>query len=85
LIQNFQHKLRFGKYFNFIKKFEIKYKIFLRFQNRRIKWRKHHLEITQQHLAIARQRQLPLPQIPSTSKEEDSIHSDGQIVSDADD
>lgn len=28
------------------------------FQNRRIKWRKHHLEITQQHLAIARQRQI---------------------------
>lgn len=29
------------------------------FQNRRIKWRKHHLEITQQRLAIIRQRQIP--------------------------
>lgn len=56
-----------------------------RFQNRRIKWRKHHLEITQQHLAIARQRQLPLPQIPNTSKEEDSQSAGEQIVSDADD
>ena len=28
------------------------------FQNRRIKWRKHHLELTQQRLAIIRQRQL---------------------------
>ncbi|XP_052863100.1 motor neuron and pancreas homeobox protein 1-like [Anopheles cruzii] len=28
------------------------------FQNRRIKWRKHHLEITQQRLALIRQRQL---------------------------
>jgi len=56
------------------------------FQNRRIKWRKHHLEITQQHLAIARQRQLPVP-IPSTSRNmsEESAQSDGQIVSDADD
>uniref|UniRef100_A0A182Q789 Homeobox domain-containing protein n=1 Tax=Anopheles farauti TaxID=69004 RepID=A0A182Q789_9DIPT len=35
------------------------------FQNRRIKWRKHHLEITQQRLALIRQRQIasgvPLP------------------------
>ncbi|XP_017113922.1 homeobox protein Nkx-6.1 [Drosophila elegans] len=29
------------------------------FQNRRIKWRKHHLELTQQRLAIIRQTQLP--------------------------
>ncbi|XP_036336835.1 homeobox protein Hmx-like, partial [Rhagoletis pomonella] len=29
------------------------------FQNRRIKWRKHHLEITQQRLALLRQSQLP--------------------------
>uniref|UniRef100_A0A1B0GJW4 Homeobox domain-containing protein n=1 Tax=Lutzomyia longipalpis TaxID=7200 RepID=A0A1B0GJW4_LUTLO len=28
------------------------------FQNRRIKWRKHHLELTQQRLAILRQRQI---------------------------
>ncbi|XP_026471672.1 homeobox protein MOX-2-like [Ctenocephalides felis] len=28
------------------------------FQNRRIKWRKHHLEVTQQRLAMIRQRQL---------------------------
>ncbi|CRK99120.1 CLUMA_CG012172, isoform A [Clunio marinus] len=57
------------------------------FQNRRIKWRKHHLEITQQHLAIARQRQVPVP-LPSTSRNlsEESTHSEeGQIVSDADD
>lgn len=31
------------------------------FQNRRIKWRKHHLEITQQRLAIIRQCQVPPP------------------------
>uniref|UniRef100_A0A182VEM4 Homeobox domain-containing protein n=1 Tax=Anopheles merus TaxID=30066 RepID=A0A182VEM4_ANOME len=35
------------------------------FQNRRIKWRKHHLEITQQRLALIRQRQIangvPIP------------------------
>lgn len=55
------------------------------FQNRRIKWRKHHLEITQQHLAIARQRQIPVP-IPSTSRNlsEESAQSDGQAVSDGD-
>lgn len=29
------------------------------FQNRRIKWRKHHLELTQQRLAVLRTRQLP--------------------------
>lgn len=29
------------------------------FQNRRIKWRKHHLEMTQQRLAIIRQHQGP--------------------------
>lgn len=29
------------------------------FQNRRIKWRKHHLEITHQRLALLRQRQIP--------------------------
>lgn len=28
------------------------------FQNRRIKWRKHHLEVTQQRLALIRQRQM---------------------------
>lgn len=28
------------------------------FQNRRIKWRKHHLEITQQRLALLRQTQI---------------------------
>jgi hypothetical protein len=58
------------------------------FQNRRIKWRKHHLEITQQHLAIARQRQIPAVPIPSTSRNlssEESRHSDDQCVSDGDD
>lgn len=57
------------------------------FQNRRIKWRKHHLEITQQHLAIARQRQVPVP-VPSTSRNlssEESRNSDEQCVSDGDD
>jgi hypothetical protein len=58
------------------------------FQNRRIKWRKHHLEITQQHLAIARQRQIPVA-VPSTSRNlspaEESRHSDEQCVSDGDD
>lgn len=34
------------------------------FQNRRIKWRKHHLEVTQQRLAIIRQHQLPMPANP---------------------
>lgn len=29
------------------------------FQNRRIKWRKHHLELTQQKLALIRQHQGP--------------------------
>ncbi|XP_037956828.1 transcription factor mef2A [Teleopsis dalmanni] len=29
------------------------------FQNRRIKWRKHHLELTQQRLALLRQTQMP--------------------------
>ncbi|KAH8384023.1 hypothetical protein KR009_011749 [Drosophila setifemur] len=29
------------------------------FQNRRIKWRKHHLELTQQRLALIRQTQIP--------------------------
>lgn len=29
------------------------------FQNRRIKWRKHHLELTQQRLALMRHRQIP--------------------------
>lgn len=33
------------------------------FQNRRIKWRKHHLEITQQRLALIRQRQITNPGI----------------------
>lgn len=35
------------------------------FQNRRIKWRKHHLEVTQQRLAIIRQHQLPMAANPS--------------------
>lgn len=40
------------------------------FQNRRIKWRKHHLELTQQRLALIRQRQVPnafsVPEQPNT-------------------
>ncbi|XP_055613540.1 paired box protein Pax-3-B-like [Uranotaenia lowii] len=35
------------------------------FQNRRIKWRKHHLEITQQRLALIRQRQIASGVVPS--------------------
>ncbi|KAL1404434.1 hypothetical protein pipiens_005353 [Culex pipiens pipiens] len=34
------------------------------FQNRRIKWRKHHLEITQQRLALIRQRQIANGVVP---------------------
>lgn len=34
------------------------------FQNRRIKWRKHHLEITQQRLALIRQRQIASGVVP---------------------
>lgn len=30
------------------------------FQNRRIKWRKHHLELTHQRLAVLKQQQLLL-------------------------
>lgn len=40
------------------------------FQNRRIKWRKHHLELTQQRLALLRTRQTPVGSTnvqPSTS------------------
>ncbi|XP_067648279.1 homeobox protein Hmx [Eurosta solidaginis] len=37
------------------------------FQNRRIKWRKHHLEITQQRLALLRQTQMPATTDPVPS------------------
>lgn len=37
------------------------------FQNRRIKWRKHHLEMTQQRLAIIRQHQIPVTAIASSN------------------
>ncbi|KAG5680084.1 hypothetical protein PVAND_009611 [Polypedilum vanderplanki] len=53
------------------------------FQNRRIKSRKQHFEMTQHHLAIARQRQQQQQSLPP-SKEE-STNSDEQIVSDVDD
>lgn len=39
------------------------------FQNRRIKWRKHHLEITQQRLAIIRQRQVPASANPNADEQ----------------
>lgn len=39
------------------------------FQNRRIKWRKHHLEMTQQRLAIIRQNQIPPPNSANTDEE----------------
>nr|CAH7766656.1 unnamed protein product [Callosobruchus chinensis] len=41
------------------------------FQNRRIKWRKHHLELTHQRLAVLKQQQLLL----------DDAHPDGQDTS----
>lgn len=37
------------------------------FQNRRIKWRKHHLELNQQRLAIIRQRQIPTSNFNETN------------------
>lgn len=37
------------------------------FQNRRIKWRKHHLELTQQRLAMIRQRQIPTTNFNETN------------------
>lgn len=37
------------------------------FQNRRIKWRKHHLELTQQRLAVLRTRQIPGSNVSSSS------------------
>lgn len=55
------------------------------FQNRRIKSRKQHFEMTQQHLAIARQRQqITMTSVPSAI--EKSVQSDDEPnVSDADD
>lgn len=48
------------------------------FQNRRIKWRKHHLEMTQQRLAIIRQHQLPITSNTSTNDHlESSLPRDG--------
>ncbi|CAO1416855.1 unnamed protein product [Diamesa serratosioi] len=56
------------------------------FQNRRIKWRKHHLEITQQHLAIARQRQIPMATTSSRNiQPQESPHCSESVVSDGDD
>ncbi|CAO1376805.1 unnamed protein product [Diamesa hyperborea] len=55
------------------------------FQNRRIKWRKHHLEITQQHLAIARQRQMPMASTSRNNQPQESPHCSESVVSDGDD
>lgn len=57
----------------------------LQFQNRRIKWRKHHLEITQQHLAIARQRQMPIASTSRNNQSQESPHCSESVVSDGDD
>lgn len=47
------------------------------FQNRRIKWRKHHLEMTQQRLAIIRQHQLPIASTTSSNGNLESSPGDG--------
>lgn len=47
------------------------------FQNRRIKWRKHHLEMTQQRLAIIRQHQLPVASTTSPNGHLESPARDG--------
>lgn len=49
------------------------------FQNRRIKWRKHHLEVTQQRLAIIRQHQLPMA--PNMPAENPNIRNENQTTS----
>lgn len=48
------------------------------FQNRRIKWRKHHLEMTQQRLAIIRQNQIP----PTNSTNTDEQLKSNNVSSD---
>lgn len=56
------------------------------FQNRRIKWRKHHLELTQQRLALIRHRQLPANVSQDTDAGGDngnSLISDQPIVAES--
>ncbi|XP_019893995.1 homeobox protein cut [Musca domestica] len=50
------------------------------FQNRRIKWRKHHLEITQQRLALLRQTQI----VPGNSTDQTTVKVDGTDDDDED-
>lgn len=45
------------------------------FQNRRIKWRKHHLEVTHQRLAVLKQRQLLLSDAQQDAMQENSNSS----------
>ncbi|GJQ77063.1 hypothetical protein Trydic_g23634 [Trypoxylus dichotomus] len=46
------------------------------FQNRRIKWRKHHLELTQQRLAALKQQQLLLDETQADTQDTNSSSTD---------
>ncbi|CAG9859273.1 unnamed protein product [Phyllotreta striolata] len=46
------------------------------FQNRRIKWRKHHLELTHQRLAVLKQQQLMLDETPPDVQDTNSSGTD---------
>ncbi|XP_059620663.1 homeobox protein Hox-C4 [Phlebotomus argentipes] len=53
------------------------------FQNRRIKWRKHHLELTQQRLAILRQSQMTASGAAAISNALPSVETDLGTCSDS--
>ncbi|KAF7283814.1 hypothetical protein GWI33_022854 [Rhynchophorus ferrugineus] len=47
------------------------------FQNRRIKWRKHHLELTHQRLAVLKQQQMLLDETqPDVREDTNSSETD---------
>ncbi|KAF5293185.1 hypothetical protein FQA39_LY13653 [Lamprigera yunnana] len=46
------------------------------FQNRRIKWRKHHLELTHQRLAVLKQQQLLLSEVQVDNQDTNSSGTD---------